>query len=150
MDNPEDWKELFPIMKGVFKKLKTQWCKEMKDEYSINQLRLLQLLDRKSPMKSTELADLLLITPGAVTLMGDKLCERGLIRRYRSQEDRRVVKLELTEDGKLYTDTFKGNDEIVVKYIQNRLSPEDIGHLRRIVKLLDQDDKTEGKQINGG
>ncbi len=38
--------------------------------------------------------------PGAMTGMIDRLEAKGLIRRVRSPEDRRAVKLELTDDGK--------------------------------------------------
>jgi DNA-binding MarR family transcriptional regulator len=37
---------------------------------------------------------------GAMTRMLDRLEAKGLLRRQRSQEDRRVVKLELTEEGR--------------------------------------------------
>jgi DNA-binding MarR family transcriptional regulator len=40
---------------------------------------------------------------GAVTRMLDRLESKGLVRRVRSVEDRRVIKLELTEEGKLAT-----------------------------------------------
>ena len=38
--------------------------------------------------------------PGAMTRMVDRLEAKGLIRRVRSEDDRRAVKLEVTEEGK--------------------------------------------------
>jgi DNA-binding MarR family transcriptional regulator len=38
--------------------------------------------------------------PGAMTRMIDRLEKKGLVRRARSPDDRRVVKLELTDEGK--------------------------------------------------
>ncbi len=38
--------------------------------------------------------------PGAMTRMVDRLEAKGLIRRLRSEDDRRAVKLELTDEGK--------------------------------------------------
>jgi DNA-binding MarR family transcriptional regulator len=38
--------------------------------------------------------------PGAMTRMIDRLEKKGLVRRVRSPEDRRIVKLVLTEEGK--------------------------------------------------
>ena len=40
---------------------------------------------------------------GAVTRLLDRLQTKGLVRRLRSAEDRRIVNLELTEDGKRIT-----------------------------------------------
>jgi MarR family transcriptional regulator, multiple antibiotic resistance protein MarR len=39
--------------------------------------------------------------PGAMTRMIDRLEKKGLVRRVRSPEDRRVVKLELSDEGKM-------------------------------------------------
>jgi DNA-binding MarR family transcriptional regulator len=47
-----------------------------------------------------ELARLNGTDPGATTRMLDRLEANGLIRRVRSEQDRRVVQLELTADGK--------------------------------------------------
>jgi DNA-binding MarR family transcriptional regulator len=38
--------------------------------------------------------------PGAMTRMVDRLEAKGLIRRVRSEDDRRAVKLDLTDEGK--------------------------------------------------
>lgn len=138
MNNYEEWKELFPLLKGVYKKLKTEWFKGIDYSFSVNQSRMIQYLNKQSPMKSTDLAELLFITAGGVTLMGDKLVERGLIRRYRGDEDRRVVYLEITDKGKQYIESFKENDEAIIRYLSERISMEDLAHLRRIFTLLNE------------
>jgi len=137
MNNYEEWKELFPQLKVVYKKLKTEWFKGIDCSFSVNQTRMLQHLDKQSPMKSTDIAELLLITAGGVTLIGDKLVERGLIRRNRGDEDRRVVYLEITEEGKQFIESFNENDDAIIRYMSERISQEDLEHLRRICKLLD-------------
>ncbi|WP_424766879.1 MarR family winged helix-turn-helix transcriptional regulator [Paenibacillus sp. sgz302251] len=138
MNDYEKWKELFPLLKGAYKKLRTEWYKGIDDSFSINQTRMLSILGRQNPVKSTDLAEMLQITPGAVTLMGDKLCERGLIHRKRGAEDKRVVYVEITEHGKQYEDTFKHNDEAIIRYIGERISEEDLEHLKRIFTLLNE------------
>jgi DNA-binding MarR family transcriptional regulator len=50
---------------------------------------------------AAEIARVACTDTGAVTRMLDRLESKGLIRRVRSIEDRRVIKLELTEEGKL-------------------------------------------------
>jgi DNA-binding MarR family transcriptional regulator len=136
MNDYDEWKELFPLLKGVYKKLKAEWYKGMDCSFSVNQTRMIQYLDRQSPMKSTDLAELLFITAGGVTLIGDKLVERGLIRRYRGDEDRRVVYLEITDEGKQYIKSFEENDEAIIRYMRERVSQEDLAHLRRIFTLF--------------
>lgn len=46
-----------------------------------------------------ELAREVSLDPGAMTRALDRLETKGLLRRVRSKEDRRVIKLELTEEG---------------------------------------------------
>ncbi|WP_169084919.1 MarR family winged helix-turn-helix transcriptional regulator [Paenibacillus sp. PL91] len=136
MNEYDEWKELFPLLKGVYKKLKAEWYKGIDCSFSVNQTRMIQYLDRQSPMKSTELAEMLFITAGGVTLIGDKLVERGLIRRYRGDEDKRVVYLEITDEGKQYIKSFEENDEAIIRYMSERVSQEDLAHLRRIFSLF--------------
>lgn len=138
MHMEEEWKELYPLLKSVYKKMKTEWHKGLDCSFSVNQTRMLQYLNRKSPMKSTELAEMLLITAGGVTLMGDKLLERGLIERVRCDSDRRVVQIAITDEGKNYMESFNERDSAIIAYISERISNEDLHHLRRIFKLLDQ------------
>jgi DNA-binding MarR family transcriptional regulator len=47
-----------------------------------------------------ELAREVSLDPGAMTRALDRLETKGLLRRVRSQEDRRVINLELTEEGR--------------------------------------------------
>lgn len=124
-------------IKGCLQKLKTEWYKGIDCSFSINQTRMLQHLDKQSPMKSTDLAELLLVTAGGVTLIGDKLVERGLIRRNRSEDDRRVVYLEITDEGKQFVKAFNENDDAIIRYMSERISQEDLEHLRRIFTSLD-------------
>ena len=68
---------------------------------------LIQLKLYKS-MKITEIASTFLISPGAATSMCDKLENMNLVARVRQQEDRRVVKLVLTDKGtEKVVDLFK-------------------------------------------
>lgn len=139
MHMDEEWKELYPLLKSVYKKMKSEWHKGLECGFSVNQTRMLQYLNRKSPMKSTELAEMLLITAGGVTLMGDKLLERGLIERVRCDSDRRVVQIAITDKGKNYMESFDERDSAIIAYISERISNEDLHHLSRIFKLLDQE-----------
>ncbi|WP_171056213.1 MarR family winged helix-turn-helix transcriptional regulator [Paenibacillus sinopodophylli] len=138
MSIDEDWKELYPLLKSVYKKMKTEWHKGIDCSLSVNQTRMLQYLNRKSPMKSTEIADLLFITAGGVTLMGDKLLEIGLIERSRCDSDRRVVQITITDAGKAYTESIEERDSAIITYIKERITNDDLQHLSRIFQLLDE------------
>jgi len=52
------------------------------------------------PRRMSELADVVEISSASLTGIVDRLEDRGLARRVRSDEDRRVVTVELTEAGR--------------------------------------------------
>ncbi|ABZ84148.1 transcriptional regulator, marr family [Heliomicrobium modesticaldum Ice1] len=70
-------------------------------EYNLadGQIFLLHILWKSGTCKATYLADQIGITSGAVTGMMDKLAGMGLITRERSEKDRRVVMVSLTDEG---------------------------------------------------
>jgi len=63
------------------------------------QWKPLLLIQKGHCRTAVELARLSSCDSGAMTRLLDRLEAKGLVRRVRSQEDRRVVNLELTEEG---------------------------------------------------
>lgn len=67
-------------------------------DLSLSQYRILGLLAEGSAMSSS-LAERLAVRPPSVTAVIDGLAARGLVERTHSEDDRRRVSLELTDDG---------------------------------------------------
>lgn len=63
------------------------------------QFYMLHLIRDKGPCKVTALADLMEVKPSAITVMIDRLASRGFARRRHDDKDRRVVLIEITEQG---------------------------------------------------
>lgn len=61
--------------------------------------RMLTILAQSGAQKASALAELLLITSGGVTGIADRLIELGYVKRERGEKDRRVVMLDITEEG---------------------------------------------------
>lgn len=64
------------------------------------QLWAVKLLANSSPLKVSELARQMFLHPATMVGILDRLEGKGLVSRTRSTEDRRVVEIELTEQGK--------------------------------------------------
>lgn len=62
--------------------------------------RMLTILAESGPQKASSLAEQLLITCGGVTGIADRLIELGYVKRTRGEADRRVVMLDITDEGK--------------------------------------------------
>ncbi|NQX48413.1 MarR family transcriptional regulator [Paenibacillus tritici] len=81
---------------------------------SQNQIMLMFQLQLTGSLNITDIAERLVITPGAASFMCDKLEDLEYIERIRTKEDRRVVNIVLTEQGKQHNlslfDTFEVAD----------------------------------------
>lgn len=115
-------------------------------EYSITspQLLCLQTLADDGPLTNTAMSKLVHLSPSTVVGIFDRLESRGLIVRERSMQDRRIVLVHITKEGRELVAT-------VPSLLQNRLAaglgglPDSelltIAHsLERIVNLLEVTD----------
>lgn len=68
------------------------------------QWRPLLMLSRQSIDTASQVARSMGCDPGATTRMLDRLEDKGLVRRRRSRDDRRVQQLELTDQGRRLAD----------------------------------------------
>jgi len=78
----------------------------VKEDVSFVQWAILMNLRDGLRMTAAELCQHLCHDSGALTRVIDQMEERGLIRRQRSTEDRRMVALALTKEGRKVTELF--------------------------------------------
>lgn len=69
-------------------------------DLSMQELRVIERLGDAGPTMMRELAEYMLLAVNSVTSLVDKLEQLGLVTRQRSNEDRRVVRVELTPIGR--------------------------------------------------
>lgn len=95
----------------VYQMRKVEWeTKDLPDvELSIQELRVIEFLGEGTPRKMSELADYLVLAVNSVTSTVDNLERKGLVRRTRTDHDRRVVRVELTEAGRTACDACIGD-----------------------------------------
>jgi DNA-binding MarR family transcriptional regulator len=70
-------------------------------ELHLQELRVVELLGIEGPHMMREIAEHLKVAVNSVTSIADNLEQKGLACRQRSEEDRRVIRIELTEAGQL-------------------------------------------------
>lgn len=63
------------------------------------ELKIVEILGKTGPMMMTEIADRAMLSVSTVTSIMDSLVSKGLVERERSEEDRRVVRVEVTAEG---------------------------------------------------
>jgi DNA-binding MarR family transcriptional regulator len=76
-------------------------CSGRHAELSMQELRVIERLGDAGPTRMKELAEYMLLAVNSLTSLIDKLEAQDLVRRERSNEDRRVVFVQLTNAGRL-------------------------------------------------
>lgn len=100
------------------------------------QLYILWYLAADGQAKASELARVVGLSPGAVTQVCDELVRMNLIARLRSESDRRVVYISLTEDGKVMLERVRALRSAGLKRIMSRLGANDVRELIRILNRV--------------
>jgi len=95
----KDTVDLEFIFRRIYRKIKEELHSLLKEHVTLNEFMVLKLLSESS-MRSSDLSKILQVSASHITSVTDSLVEKGLIERKRSNKDRRVVDLILTEKGK--------------------------------------------------
>ncbi len=116
-----------------FNSLLSSCCEEDEEcDLSIQEIKAIEFLGRTGPSKMKALADYLGLAVSSTTTLVDNLEDKGAVKRERSLEDRRVIMLRLTEDGKrdyqINLDSYKQ----FCRNILNVLSDEEQNNLLEI------------------
>jgi DNA-binding MarR family transcriptional regulator len=102
------------------------------------QIHLLFIIGRrKEGISGKELADISSVTPGAITQFIDALVERGLVAREGDLDDRRVVRLKLTEQARNQLEKFRKEHLTAMAKIFEALTDEEIKQLTAFLIKID-------------
>lgn len=111
------------------------------DAYTIGQIATLRLLFRRGPTPMGELAEGLGVALAVATGIVDRLVQSKMVRRYRSDDDRRVVLVELGEAGRRDIERIQEARLQHIGALASRLSAEEltllVGLLRKIADTGD-------------
>jgi DNA-binding MarR family transcriptional regulator len=105
----------------------------MKAGVSMTHLHVMGLLSRHGETSMSRIADLLDVSLSNATGLIDRMAERGLVERVRSDEDRRVVLVRLSERGQAQLDELEILRRDMLQKILGRLDPT---QLKRLSKSL--------------
>jgi len=98
LENKE--KELLEHLESIVHRFVFSQGQQSADICRKGEVKIIEILGKNGPMIMTEIAERALLSVSTVTSIMDSLVSKGLVQRERSEEDRRVVRVELTTDGK--------------------------------------------------
>ena len=100
---------------------------------SVNDMHIIEAIGTGEPKNMSTVAKLMSVTVGTLTIAINNLVKKGYVSRVRSEEDRRVVLIFLTEKGKRAYQHHREFHDGMVKALVEGL---DEGHQKILVKSL--------------
>lgn len=99
----------------------------------------------KEGVSVKELAEDANVTPGAITQFVDTLVEKGLVAREGDPNDRRIVRLKLTDKAKNQFEKFRTEHLASMCRVFDVLSDEEIEHLISLMTKIDTSHNSRNK-----
>lgn len=110
------------------------------------QFFILMLLSKQERWMVTELAERMYVKPSAITVMIDRLHQSGLVARERDENDRRIVFIRITDQGRqALQQAGDKRTQIIMKYLQH-LTPDELESLANIYEKLAKIVNATGKE----
>lgn len=94
--------------------------RQLEYKLSPNELRIIEIVgSNHKPKMMKDIAEIMSMTKGGMTFLIDKLEKKGIVRRKQNDFDRRVLHIELTEEGqKIYKEYNKSKYAILYKWAE--------------------------------
>ncbi len=111
-------------------------CKDEFKNITLNEAHVIEAIGETGASNMTAVAKALDVTTGTLTISVNSLVRKGLVNRERSEEDRRVVLVSLTDKGrKLHRRHTEFHDRMISDITDN-LDEEEISILARALDKL--------------
>ena len=107
-------------------------------DMTTNDMHIVEAIGLGEAKRSSEVAKLMSVTTGTLTRAVDGLVEHGYVTRTRSDKDKRVVYLTLTERGKAAFEHHKRFHEEMIANAKANLSEEELAILVRSLNHLNE------------
>lgn len=94
---------------------------QLQYKLSPNEIRIIEIVGTSNkPKMMKDIAEHMSMTKGGMTFLIDKLEKKGIVRRRQNDFDRRVLYIELTEEGKkIFTEYNRHKYAILYKWVEN-------------------------------
>ncbi|HEY6582476.1 MAG TPA: MarR family transcriptional regulator [Rubrobacter sp.] len=97
---------------------------------------LLSMLIEEDGISQGEVSHRFEVDPSRTTRLAQRLQDEGLLRRERDPEDNRVVRLYVTEEGRLLVESSQERRERFESRFRREFSPEELAEFRRALGVV--------------
>ena len=114
-------------------------------DMTANDMHVIEAIGTGEPKNMTTVAKILSVTTGTLTISMNALVKKGYVQRVRSEEDRRVVLVSLTEKGKRAFAHHKRFHDEMIRQVLKGLDGQEQEILRKaLLNLMDFFEKRKG------
>jgi len=103
-----------------------------------NDIHVIQAIGTGKPKNMSTIARELSVTVGTLTIAMNSLVKKGYVKRERGQEDRRVVYISLSANGKKAYDQHKEFHRQMIDGVLKELTPDETASLVKALNKLNQ------------
>lgn len=119
-------------------------------DITADQFEILQFINQEKSTTTTQIAQIFGVGKSAITAFVNRLVDKGLLVRNRSEKDRRIVAISLTEQGrKIVAETEKEIHRFIAEKLEHFNLSDIEGFLTAIEKLaiLMENDNLPNKEV---
>ena len=124
---------LFEVIMDQYQKLSSQ---AIDPDLKMKEHMVIEFLGRKEAAKMSKLASFFSVPPTTMTSIIDRLVKKGYLERRRSEEDRRVVLVTLSQQGEEFFAQHEKESHQGIKNIFSCLTEEELKQLVSIFTKL--------------
>lgn len=124
------------IFRLVYKKYKQDLQKILSDDLATNEFFVLRFLNQHGPQKITNIAQEFNVTNSHITALIDTLEKKEYLIRERSVTDRRIVQVDVTNEGREKLKTLEERRWVYIQDKFSTLNNEDLSQLIMLLKKL--------------
>jgi len=106
--------------------------------YTLPQLSVISMLEKHGEQKVSELSLKMGLSDSTVSGILDRLEQKDIIKRGRTKDDRRVVKISLTGKSQEFCNDFRRKKEEYFGQLLNRLSEQEIKDIIKGLEILNR------------
>ena len=131
--------QIINLNKNVNRSLKHKFHHLIQDsELTFPQLSVISMLEKYGEQKVSELSEKMGLSDSTVSGILDRLEQKGIIRRERTKDDRRVVKISLTKKSQKFFNDFRQKKEEYFTQLLKRLSDQEIKDIIKGLEILNR------------
>jgi len=139
MSRSENISKIINLTRNLNKSLRHKFHNFIQDSgFTLPQLSVISILEKHGEQKVSEISEKMGLSDSTVSGILDRLEQKGIVKRKRTQDDRRVVKISLTEGSQKFCNAFHHKKEEYFTQLLKRLSEQEIKDIIKGLEILNR------------